>query len=41
MNHITDGVRGLSFILRLNLDRMLVIAALFAALSVATYIAHP
>jgi hypothetical protein len=41
MNHISDGMRGLSFILRLNLDRMLVIAAVFAALAVASYVAHP
>jgi hypothetical protein len=41
MNHITEGMRGLSFILRLNLDRLLFMAAVFAALAAATYIAHP
>ncbi len=41
MNHISDGVRGLSFIVRLNLDRLFFIAALFAALAVATWVAHP
>ena len=41
MNHISDGMRGLSLILRLNLDRMLFVAALFVALMVATWIAHP
>jgi hypothetical protein len=41
MNHISDGMRGLSLILRLNLDRLLFVTALFAALMVATWIAHP
>jgi hypothetical protein len=41
MNHISDGVRGLSFILRLNLDRLLFVLAVFAALALATYLAHP
>ena len=41
MNHISEGVRGLSFVLRLNLDRMLFVAAVFAALLAATYVAHP
>jgi hypothetical protein len=41
MNHISDGMRGLSLILRLNLDRMLFVAALFVALMVATWISHP
>jgi hypothetical protein len=41
MNYISEGVRGLSFIVRLNLDRMLFVAALAAALSVATYFGHP
>jgi hypothetical protein len=27
MNHISDSVRGLSFIVRLNLDRLLFVAA--------------
>jgi hypothetical protein len=41
MNHISDSVRGLSFIVRLNADRLVFISALFAALAVATWIAHP
>jgi hypothetical protein len=41
MNHISDSVRGLSFILRLNADRLLFICALLAALGAATWIAHP
>ena len=41
MNHISDGMRGLSFILRLNLDRLLFVAAVCAALALATWVAHP
>jgi hypothetical protein len=41
MNHISDSVRGLSFIVRLNADRLIFIFALVAALAVATWIAHP
>jgi hypothetical protein len=41
MNHISDGMRGLSLILRLNLDRMLFVGALFLALMIATWFAHP
>ena len=41
MNHISESVRGLSFIVRMNLDRMLFIAAVFAALAIATWVAHP
>jgi hypothetical protein len=41
MNHISDSVRGLSFIVRLNADRLVFVCALFAALAVATWIAHP
>jgi hypothetical protein len=41
MNHITDSVRGLSFIVRLNLDRLLFVAAVFAALALATWFAQP
>lgn len=41
MNHIADSVRGLSFIVKLNLDRFVFVAAVFAALALATWIAHP
>lgn len=41
MNHISESVRGLSFIVRLNADRLIFIGALLAALAVATWIAHP
>jgi hypothetical protein len=41
MNHISESVRGLSFIVRLNADRLLFVGALLAALAVATWIAHP
>jgi hypothetical protein len=41
MNHISDSVRGLSFIVRLNADRLLFVGALLAALAAATWIAHP
>ena len=41
MNHIAEGVRGLSFIVKMNLDRLLFVAAVFAALALATYVAHP
>jgi hypothetical protein len=41
MNYISESVRGLSFIVRLNLDRLFMVAAVAAALAVATYIAHP
>jgi hypothetical protein len=41
MNHIAESVRGLSFIVRLNLDRLLFVGAVFAALALAAYVAHP
>jgi hypothetical protein len=41
MNHISNGVRGLSLIVRLNADRFIFVCALLAALGVATWIAHP
>jgi hypothetical protein len=41
MNHLSDGMRGLSFILWLNRDRLFVVAAVFIALAAATWVAHP
>jgi hypothetical protein len=41
MDYIAESVRGLSFIVRLNLDRLLIVAAVAAALAAGTYIAHP
>lgn len=41
MNYISDGMRGLSFILRLNLDRIFFISALVFALMIATWVSHP
>lgn len=41
MNYISQGVRGLSFVVRLNTDRLLFVSALFAALALATYFVHP
>ena len=41
MNQISDGMRGLSVILRLNLDRLIFVVALGIALAIATYVAHP
>lgn len=41
MNQLSDSMRGLSFIVRLNADRMVFIGALAAALALATWMAHP
>ena len=41
MNYISESVRGLSFFVSLNLDRLLFVMAVFAALTLATYFAHP
>lgn len=41
MNYINDGVRGLSVIVKLNVDRLLFVSVLAAALAVATYLSHP
>jgi hypothetical protein len=41
MNYITESMRSLSFVVRLNLDHVLYVCAVFAALAVATYFAHP
>lgn len=41
MNHLSDGLRGISLIVRLNRDRLLVVAALSAALLAAAYVSHP
>ena len=41
MNHLSDGLRGMSLIVRLNGDRILVIAALCAALLAGAYVSHP
>lgn len=41
MNYINDSMRGLSVLVNLNLDRLLVVAALAAALCAGAYISHP
>lgn len=41
MNHISDGLRGISLIFRLNGDRLLVIGTLCLALASAAYVSHP
>ncbi|GEM_PF-4061021 len=41
MNYINDGMRGLSVILNLNIDRLLIVAVLCAALAAGAYVSHP
>ena len=41
MNHINDGMRGLSVLMTLNLDRVLITVALCAALAAGAYFSHP
>jgi hypothetical protein len=41
MNHLNNSVRGLSLIVKLNLDRIMVVGMLCLALLAATYISHP
>lgn len=41
MNHLSDGLRGISLIVRLNGDLLLVISALCLALMAAAYVSHP
>lgn len=41
MNYLSDGLRGISLIMRLNSDRFVVIAALCVALMAAAYVSHP
>ena len=41
MNHLSDGFRGISLIVRLNGDRLIVVAALCAALLAGAYVSHP
>jgi hypothetical protein len=41
MNYLNDGLRGISLIVRLNGDRVMVVAALCIALMAAAYVSHP
>ncbi len=41
MNYINDSMRGLSVLVNLNMDRLLFVAALVAALCAGAYISHP
>lgn len=41
MNMISDSVRGISLILNLNQDRLIMFAILCAALAAGAYLSHP
>lgn len=41
MDHINEGLRGLSVIMTLNLDRLLIVGVLCAALAAGAYVSHP